>query len=188
MTISLVEPLNPVTHQVGFIGGYTSHPTYDQVRTGSTNHVEVVRVVYQPAQISFKQLLKIFWDSHDPTQGMKQGPHMGTQYRWKTEHRRVSGPHIRTQYRWKTEHWHGNATQVNGRKMACIWAHTSKHETDVWQTKGKLCNRVGLMQSLQKWPFIYAPLCSYLNDGCQLISESSNRSFELIFTKVKNCH
>ncbi|XP_016016391.2 mitochondrial peptide methionine sulfoxide reductase isoform X1 [Rousettus aegyptiacus] len=67
--------------QVGFAGGYTSNPTYKEVCSGKTGHAEVVRVVYQPEHISFEELLKVFWENHDPTQGMRQGNDHGSQYR-----------------------------------------------------------------------------------------------------------
>lgn len=67
--------------QVGFAGGYTPNPTYEEVCSGKTGHAEVVRVVYQPERISFEELLKVFWENHDPTQGMRQGNDHGSQYR-----------------------------------------------------------------------------------------------------------
>ncbi|XP_017395937.1 mitochondrial peptide methionine sulfoxide reductase isoform X4 [Cebus imitator] len=67
--------------QVGFAGGYTSNPTYKEVCSEKTGHAEVVRVVYQPEHISFEELLKVFWENHNPTQGMRQGNDHGTQYR-----------------------------------------------------------------------------------------------------------
>ncbi|XP_075057301.1 mitochondrial peptide methionine sulfoxide reductase isoform X1 [Mixophyes fleayi] len=67
--------------QVGFAGGHTPNPSYEEVCTGRTGHAEVVRVVYQPQNISYEKLLKVFWESHDPTQGMRQGNDAGTMYR-----------------------------------------------------------------------------------------------------------
>lgn len=67
--------------QVGYAAGITPNPTYQEVCTGKTGHNEVVQVVYFPEQISYETLLKVFWESHDPTQGMRQGADRGTQYR-----------------------------------------------------------------------------------------------------------
>ncbi|XP_048841285.1 mitochondrial peptide methionine sulfoxide reductase isoform X3 [Brienomyrus brachyistius] len=67
--------------QVGFAGGFTPNPTYEETCTGLTGHVEVVRVVFEPAKLSYEKLLKVFWENHDPTQGMRQGNDVGTEYR-----------------------------------------------------------------------------------------------------------
>jgi peptide-methionine (S)-S-oxide reductase len=69
------------TTAVGYAGGHTPNPTYREVCTGMTGHNEVVRVVYDPAAVDYERLLGVFWQSHDPTQGMRQGNDVGTQYR-----------------------------------------------------------------------------------------------------------
>jgi peptide-methionine (S)-S-oxide reductase len=66
---------------VGYAGGFTPNPTYEEVCSGRTGHTEVVRVHYDPAQVDFEDLLKVFWESHDSTEGMRQGNDVGTQYR-----------------------------------------------------------------------------------------------------------
>ncbi|QKG22719.1 peptide methionine sulfoxide reductase MsrA [Actinomadura verrucosospora] len=70
-----------VSTSAGYEGGYTPNPTYEEVCSGLTGHTETVRVVYDPSRVSYDDLLRVFWEAHDPTQGMRQGNDVGSQYR-----------------------------------------------------------------------------------------------------------
>jgi peptide-methionine (S)-S-oxide reductase len=90
------------TTAVGYAGGYTPNPSYEEVCSAKTGHAEVVLVVFDPAQITYAEILKLFWENHDPTQGMRQGNDVGTQYRsaiyWTTESQREVAESSRDTY------------------------------------------------------------------------------------------
>lgn len=70
-----------ISTSVGYAGGYTPNPTYEEVCSGRTGHTEIVRIIFDPKQVALSSLLQVFWEKHDPTQGMRQGNDRGTQYR-----------------------------------------------------------------------------------------------------------
>jgi peptide-methionine (S)-S-oxide reductase len=90
------------TTAVGYAGGYTPNPTYEEVCSGRTGHAEVVLVVFDPAKTSYAEMLRLFWENHDPTQGMRQGNDVGTQYRsavyWTSDEQRALAESSRTAF------------------------------------------------------------------------------------------
>jgi len=100
---------------VGYAAGYTPHPTYEEVCTGYTGHNEVVRVVYNPTQVRYQDLLKVFWEAHNPTQGFRQGNDVGTQYRsgiyvYTVKQRRAAIASMRNYQKALTKHGQGKIT------------------------------------------------------------------------------
>jgi len=90
------------TTAVGYAGGVSANPTYEQVCSGTTGHAEVVLAVFDPSRTSYEEMLRLFWENHDPTQGMRQGNDVGTQYRslilWTSESQRQAADASRTAY------------------------------------------------------------------------------------------
>jgi peptide-methionine (S)-S-oxide reductase len=112
---SLWQVPGVVTTAVGYQGGFTPNPTYDETCTGRTGHTETVMVAYDPARVTAEQLLKVFWEHHDPTQGYRQGNDLGTQYRsavyWTTPEQEAAYRTTREAYQKQlSQHRYGEIT------------------------------------------------------------------------------
>ena len=100
------------TTAVGYAGGYTPNPTYEETCSGRTGHTEAVLVVFDPAQTSYEEILRLFWENHDPTHGMRQGNDVGTQYRSAiyrgSEEQRVAAEASRAAYQQELDEIHAS--------------------------------------------------------------------------------
>lgn len=135
---------------VGYAGGTTQHPSYEQVCSGRTGHAEVVLVVYEPARSSFQQLLKVFWENHNPTQGMRQANDIGTQYRsaiyvFKPEHQQQAEESRRAYQAELARQGVGSITTEIGLQHPFYYAE-DYHQQYLAKNPGGYCN----LQSIQK--------------------------------------
>lgn len=130
---------------VGYAGGVTPNPTYEEVCSGRTGHNEVVLVVYDPAKVSYEELLRIFWESHDPTQGMRQGNDVGTQYR--------SGI-----YHYTPAQWHAAAQSCQAYEVELEQAGFSRITTEILPAPEFYYAEAYHQQYLAKNPFGYCGL------------------------------
>ncbi|WP_294925970.1 peptide-methionine (S)-S-oxide reductase MsrA [uncultured Paracoccus sp.] len=133
--------------QVGFAGGAVENPTYRQVCTGQTGHAEVVRLVYDSSRIGFEQLLRLFWENHDPTQGDRQGNDIGSQYRslimYFSDHQRALAEASRVDYdnRLAVEGFSGITTQIL--PAAPFWPAEEDHQQYLDRYPDGYCNMRG---------------------------------------------
>ncbi len=138
------------TTAVGYAGGFTPNPTYEEVCSGRTGHAEVVLVVFDPTVTSYEEMLKLFWEGHDPTQSMRQGGDVGTQYRsailWQNETQRVQAEASRETYqRMLTAAGHGEiATElIEGPPTHPFYYAESYHQQYLAKNPGGYCGLGG---------------------------------------------
>src|SRR5688572_9006250 len=136
-----------VTTAVGYAGGYTPNATYEEVCSGRTGHTEVVRVIYDPNKVSYQQLLEAFWESHDPTQGMRQGNDMGTQYRsaiyYTTEAQRAAAENSRRVYQEALSKAHRAAITTEIRDAPEFYYAEEYHQQYLAKNPGGYCGLGG---------------------------------------------
>jgi peptide-methionine (S)-S-oxide reductase len=133
---------------VGYAGGFTPDPTYEEVCSGLTGHAEVVRVVFDPRATSYDEMLRLFWENHDPTQGMRQGPDVGTQYRsaiyCTSEDQRRAAEAWRDRFQGLlTQAGHGPITTEIARAQAFYFAE-AYHQQYLAKNPGGYCGLGGL--------------------------------------------
>ena len=138
------------TTAVGYAGGYTPNPTYEEVCSGRTGHAEVVLVVFDPTATSYEEMLKLFWEGHDPTQSMRQGADVGTQYRsaivWQSESQRAQAEASKETYqRMLTAAGHGEiATElIEGPPAHPFYYAESYHQQYLAKNPGGYCGLGG---------------------------------------------
>ncbi len=138
------------TTAVGYAGGYTPNPAYEEVCSGRTGHTEAVLVVFDPAATSYEELLKLFWEGHDPTQSMRQGADVGTQYRsaivWQSETQRVQAEASRETYqRMLTAAGHGEITTelIEGPPAHPFYYAEAYHQQYLEKNPGGYCGLGG---------------------------------------------
>jgi peptide-methionine (S)-S-oxide reductase len=136
-----------VTTAVGYAGGFTPNATYEEVCSGRTGHTEVVRVIYDPNKVSYQQLLEAFWESHDPTQGMRQGNDMGTQYRsaiyYTTEAQRAAAENSRRVYQEALSKAHRAAITTEIRDAPEFYYAEEYHQQYLAKNPGGYCGLGG---------------------------------------------
>ena len=136
-----------VTTAAGYAGGFTPNPTYEEVCSGRTGHAEVVLVVFDPARVGYEELLRVFWEGHDPTQGMRQGNDVGTQYRsavyCTTELQQKAAEASRDAYQERlTEAGHGSITTEIGPAPTFYYAE-AYHQQYLARNPGGYCGLGG---------------------------------------------
>lgn len=141
------ETKGVVTTAVGYAGGYTPYPTYREVCSGETGHAEVVRVVFDPETVTYDELLQLFWESHDPTQGMRQGNDVGTQYRstiyWHHARQREAAEASRDTYQRALDEQGGGEITTELREAPDFYFAEPKHQQYLAKNPNGYCGLKG---------------------------------------------